>query len=216
MKDYSDINKEAFEELAPEYNKRWEIYLKHQEKILTPLQDYLRSTFKGPIKILDTGCGVGLDLYLFSRKNFQTYGIDFSPRMVRYAKKNSPLSKLLVADFLHDDISGGPFHAILMDAFIHLFPQKDTTHLLEKARFLLINDGYLYIATTSQKTRPKEKEGYFMKQDYNKPVERFRRFWTKKELLKIIRQSGFTIKSFYKDYEPVFKKTWMNIIAQKR
>ena len=98
-----------------------------------------------------------------------------------------------------------------MDAFIHLFPKKEVPVVLEKVKSLLLPNGFGLICTT-QNEHPSE--GYFKKVDYNNSVKRFRKFWTKQELLDIIEQTGLKVVDLYLDVDPTFPKTWMNAIFQ--
>lgn len=212
MKEYLEQNKKSFETLAQEYQGRWRKYLGHQEKVLKPFKDRLRRQFNDPIKILDVGCGVGLDLYILANHGFQTYGLDFSPKMVSYARRNSPISRVIVADFLDETIND-KFQGIVMDAFLHLFPSSDTAAVLARVKTLLVPGGYGLICTTLSE---ESKEGYVEKSDYSKAVRRFKKFWTKEELIETLEINGLKVIDFYTDYEENFNKHWMNVIFQNQ
>ena len=123
MKDYVGANKRAFSKLAPQYNKRWRTYLAHQEEVLKPFEKRLRSEFQGQIRVLDIGCGVGLDLYILSQHRFDVHGLDICPEMVGYARENVSDAHVSQGDFLNGSIDD-VFNGVVMDAFLHLFPKN--------------------------------------------------------------------------------------------
>ncbi len=209
MKDYIGVNKSAFNELAHEYNERWRKYLGHQEVVLNPFEEKLRRNFETPIKVLDVGCGVGLDSYILTEHGFQVYGIDIAEKMIEYARQNVPRMKFEEADFL--TYQNGQFHGLVMDAFLHLFPKEEVPTILNKVRSFLVQGGYGLICTTKGK---KSREGYFEKEDYSSKVKRFRKHWTEQELKDTFEQNGLRIVDFYTDHEQVFNKTWMNALFQ--
>ncbi len=211
MKEYLKINKKVYENLAPEYDKRWRVYLEHEKAVLKPLESRLKKEFDIPISVLDVGCGVGLDSYILSKNGFVVIGIDFSPKMLSFAERNVPSVKFVDIDFLEDDFEGN-FQGIILNAFIQLFPKRDVSIILEKVKSLLVKDGYCLISITKDE---ESKEGYMEKIDYPGNLKRFRKFWTKKEIIEILEQGGFKIVEYYEDYEKNFKKNWMNIIFQK-
>ncbi len=212
MKDYVKTNKEAFESLASQYNERWRLYLEHQEQVLKPLIERLQTAFDGKIKVLDVGCGVGLDLFLLDQYGFQVYGLDISSRMGGPARKNVPRAEVFEADFQNEPITG-QYHGIVMDAFLHLFPKRDVPEILSKAKTLLMSGGYGLICTTKNET---SKEGYFEKDDYIGSVKRFRTFWNEEELREILEQNDLDVVDFYTDTEKHFDKVWMNVIFQAK
>lgn len=211
MKKYIEVNKRAYGILAEEYNLRWKKYLKHQRTVLRPFEELLKTRFEKPIKVLDLGCGVGLDSYILTQDGFKVHGLDISQKMTRFARVNAPLAEFQTGDFLKSRFLK-KFHGIIMDAFIHLFPRKEINSVLRKVKDILHDEGIVLICATESKFA---KEGYFKKPDYKKTIKRFRRFWTNKELIQTLNKTGFRVVRVYKDYEPVFKKNWVNVIFKK-
>src|SRR3989344_1361245 len=146
MRDYIETNKSAFNRLAHEYNKRWRKYLGHQETVLSPFEKKLKQDFEAPIRVLDVGCGAGLDSYILTEHDFQVCGIDIAEKMVEYARQNAPRGSFEETDFF--TYSNGQFHGIVIDAFLHLFPKADVPLVLNKAKSLLVPGGYGLVCTT--------------------------------------------------------------------
>lgn len=207
MEEYVEINRKAYDKLSHQYNERWREQVSHQKAILEPFEKKLQKDFENPIKILDVGCGVGLDCHIFSSHGFQSCGIDISSEMIEYAKQNVPDGVFKTSNFL--EYSGGKFNGIIMDAFLHLFPLEDVPIVLNKVKKFLVTGGYGLICTTKCN---KSTEGYFEKTDYRGGVKRFRKFWTEHELKNIIVQSELEIVDFYIDHNEYSDKVWMNVI----
>jgi 2-polyprenyl-3-methyl-5-hydroxy-6-metoxy-1,4-benzoquinol methylase len=211
MRDYVEANKRAFSTLAPQYNERWRTYLGHQEEVLKPFEDRLKDEFEGQIRVLDIGCGVGLDLYILSQHGFNVHGLDICPEMVGYAQQNVPEAQVVVGDFLNgtlDDV----FNGVVMDAFLHLFPERDVPLVFDKVKSVLHHQGYGLICTTKS---DESKEGHFLKCDYRGKTRRFRKFWREDELRKSLQDNGFEICDFYEDHEETFDKVWMNVVFRQ-
>ncbi|MCH8012527.1 MAG: class I SAM-dependent methyltransferase [Candidatus Marinimicrobia bacterium] len=206
-----EINNEVYNILAPEYNEKMDLYTKHQMQVLKPFIDVLNENFKNDIHTLDVGCGVGLDLKIMNDHGFKTHGIDYSSKMVEYAKMNNPKSTILNSDFTSCDFDR-QFHGVLLDAFIHLFPKKEVEKIFKKINPVLLHKGFAFISTTKH-NHPRE--GLFKKEDYKSKIKRYRAYWSADELEMSINNFGFTIIKQYEDYETNFKKSWMNFIIQK-
>ena len=209
MRDYTETNKSAFNRLAHEYNERWRKYLGHQETVLSLFEEKLRQGFEAPIRVLDVGCGVGLDSHILTEHGFQIYGIDIAEKMIEYAKQNVPRAIFEESNFF--TYLNGQFQGIVMDAFLHLFPKEEVQTILGKAKSLLVSGGYGLICTTKN---DESVEGYFEKEDYNGRVKRFRKHWTEQELKDTLKQNGLRIVDFYIDHEQAFNKIWMNALFQ--
>lgn len=211
MKDYISINKETFDLLAEEYNTRWKDDLIHELNVLEPFIKRLKKIYHLQIKILDVGCGAGLESFIFSQNGFFVRGVDISPKMAAHAQQNVPSASITTGDFMQEEFKE-KFSGVCMASFLHLYPKKDVPPILNKAKSLLLPSGLLFVSTTRSKF---SQEGYFEKEDYIKRLKRFRKFWTREELLEILEQNGFKILTAYDDYNRKRKKEWLNVIAQK-
>lgn len=113
------------------YRARW---IEHHVLALTPTT-----------RVLDVGCGLASFLYyLKTRQGCQTYGVDISPAVVDYVRRqlNIPIYEGVLADA---DFAERSFDLITMWHFIEHDPEPVRT--LGRARDLLKRDGYLIVET---------------------------------------------------------------------
>ena len=80
MDEYKKVE-EWYSENADNYAKKAAVLLRKQLK-------YFISLLPKNGMILDVGCGPGHDTEYFAKEGFEAIGIDFSPGMIAYAKKN--------------------------------------------------------------------------------------------------------------------------------
>lgn len=213
MKNYIKKNQLSYDAVAHEYKERAFSYLESDEILLRPFFSLIDSKFpKTPCRILDLGCGCGLNLLMFSKKNYISVGIDISRKMLEAARSISPNSILINGDFLSDIFFDESFEAILSKASLHNFSKEDAIVVLNKAFRLLVPGGVFFVATTVSQ---QSEEGFFKKKDYKSPISRFRKYWTPTELEETIESAGFKISNKYYNDNIIYMKNWYNIIAVK-
>lgn len=162
-------------------------------------------------RMLDIGCGVGYTVEILTNLGMNAEGIDIAPAMIAYARKRSPESNFTVGDFLDVDYPTQTYDAVLLWAFIHLFPKDTALAIFKKAINILKPGGYILIGTTKSDIA---REGFEEKKDYANHVKRYRRHWTPQDLELVIEELGLTIIST-KDRTDEFGKLWMNYIVQR-
>lgn len=101
------------------------------------------------LKILDLACGPGLHSLDFARRGHSTYGIDFSPASIEWAKSQAAEPSLF-SEFIHDDIRATEFGegydlAILLFGEINVFTAEDLGLIARKARAALGTGGVLML-----------------------------------------------------------------------
>ena len=207
MKDYININRAAYNSLADEYNKRYLKYIRQQKQVLKKFIILLKRNFNVPIKILDVGCGVGINCKILEKEKIKCTGIDNAPKMIKYARKNSPQSRFILSNFLNYKRKS-KFQGIVLSSFLHLFPKNDLEKVFVKIKQVLDDNGFAFIAL---KLYSRNKEGLFLKESYNLKVKRFAKFWKKEDFIKKIEQH-FNIIYAGKGYGD---KKWHIFIVQK-
>ncbi|MFA6255386.1 MAG: class I SAM-dependent methyltransferase [Patescibacteria group bacterium] len=212
MKKYLRDNQQVYDQLAGEYQERLKKFIVRDLKIASPFINYLKHSFTRA-RVLDLGPGSGLNSAYFVQAGFKTTAIDISRKMLAIAKKTSPQTKFILADFLQYDFKNLKFEGVFAKAFIHLFPKKDAVLVLEKINRILVPKGVLFVATTFHQ---KSTQGYFIKKDYNQKLKRFRRQWAKKDLVQTLKNSGFIIKMIKTGYDASLDKKWINILTYKK
>lgn len=128
----------SYDRIAPKYDRlrrpkyRWEFRLFDRLEKLMPAGG----------RLLDLGCGVGINLNRFRDHGFRVGGIDQSPMMVRFARRRNPGAPIHVRDMRRPGFSAGQFDAILSTfALIHV-PQADQPQVFRHMHRLLKPGGH--------------------------------------------------------------------------
>ncbi len=208
---YIQINRAAYEALAAEYRLRIPADASRDPSIVKPFLDLL-GPCSGKCHVLDVGCGGGLNLALFVDAGCEATGIDVSPAMLRLARETCPRARLLEGDFLSFNFGTEVFDGVFAKAIIHLFTRADARRFLVRARALLTAKGILYVTTTINDAG---QSGLRPKTDYSKEVFRYRRVWTRNELVDAVESAGFVITRQGLNEESDRGKIWFNIWAIK-
>lgn len=132
--------KERYENLAKHYNDRLHLHIPNHKKILEPLIQLLNTNFQNP-KVVDLGCGVGLNSLILEQHNFDVTGIDYSENSINHAKANCPKSKFVHTDFL-DWHPEDKFHGLVAGSFLDKFHPELLPEVLDKLDYLLYPKGY--------------------------------------------------------------------------
>jgi len=218
---YIRINQICYDTLADEYYSKPNGFVvgKHiAETTIDKFESQNSIEKKDPriFRILEIGAGTGtIVAALNNNRRYKLYGIDFSKKMVEYAKKNCPRIEIVTRNILSiRDIpfEGGKFDVIIMAALIHLFPYKDAAKLLSRIKNWLNPNGLIYIDTTKESEfkdgEISEKEGYSIK------VHRLRARWTEERFEKLLSDCGFyTI--YRKNHEAHNGKIWLRRVVKK-
>lgn len=105
--------------------------------------------FKNKVKVLDLGCGDGLNAVFFDKyfPGMQYYGLDISKECIRQAEKTIQRSN--VSFNLYDGktipFDDNQFDIILIACVLHHVPYNKHYGLLKECRRILKKQGYLYI-----------------------------------------------------------------------
>jgi SAM-dependent methyltransferase len=114
--------------------------------------DYLERLVGGlekDLKILDLACGAGLHSLDLARRGHSTYGVDFSPASIKWAKSQAS-EQSLACEFVHSDIRTADFGeghdlAILLFGEMNVFTDDDLSLILLKAHAALDTGGVLML-----------------------------------------------------------------------
>ena len=207
--DYIEINKKAYDTLAFEYDTR-------EHEIDESFWHNIYNDIKMndiDLKLLEIGPGSGRNIKILKdyNSNIDITAVELSSNLCSVIKKNNPDIKLINDDILKVNLDD-EFDIIEAIATIHLFPKEDALKLLKKIYNLLKKDGFLIIGTTINEN---DEEGFYIKEDYNTKINRFRHKYTKQSFEKLLIDSGFKIYKPYIIEEKSRNKIWYDIVVKK-
>ncbi len=173
--------------------------------------EFLFDYAKKEEKVLDLGCGSGRFYRILEEKNTEYTGVDNSEKLITIAKNKYPEADFRVATAARMPFEDNHFDKIFSIAVLHHIPSKELRlKFLNEAKRVLKKDGLLIL--TVWKFWRKEECLRFIKYsilkmigksklDFNdvfepwgKKTERYYHWFSKKELEKLARESGFKIK----------------------
>ncbi|MAH39332.1 MAG: SAM-dependent methyltransferase [Dehalococcoidales bacterium] len=191
------VIRDIFDQIAPSwYNFRhWSIFTKELEVLAKRWQ-------KG--KLLNPGCAHGADFLPF-KHNFELYGVDFSPEMIKYAKKYALKFnlevKLKVADVRHLPYPDETFDwAISVATYHHIKGKAERQKALGELKRVLKPRGEAFI-TVWNRNQPKfwfkPKDIAIPWRQKSKTLYRYYYLFSYGELEKLVKEAGFQVlKSF--------------------
>lgn len=154
--------------------------------------------------LLNIGCAHGPDFLPF-RQNFELYGIDFSGKMLklarRYAAKFDFTTNLLVADARYLPFADAAFDwAISVATYHHIQGERERQTALAELRRVLKPGGEAFI-TVWNRWQPRfwlsSKEVAMPWRTQDITLERYYYLFSYPELEKLVKQAGFSVlKSF--------------------
>lgn len=194
------------------YNKNALLYANRYNLPCDHIDEFLDNVKRG--KILDVGCGPGINANHMHSKGFHVTGIDLSEGMIKLAQESFPYIEFVKEDMRYlDKIKYHPLDGILASySLIHL-PKEENRSTLVSLYKLLKPSGTIYISVQLGKSQ----EGYFTHP--LKPDERlFLKIFSGEEIMHLIEEFGFSIIKQYKR-EPAkgeFNFIKLMIIAKKK
>jgi tRNA (uracil-5-)-methyltransferase TRM9 len=190
------VNREVFDEIAPSWYN-----LRHWSRFPDELGALAKRWKRG--KLLNLGCGHGADFLPFKR-GFELYGVDFSPQMLKFARKYSEKFgfkvKLAQADVRKLPYPDAKFDWAISVATYHHLRRKEQRAALKELRRVLKPGGEAFI-TVWNGWQPrfwfKGKESEIPWHKGGKTLHRYHYLFSYPELERLAKKSGFVvIKSF--------------------
>jgi len=215
--------KELLNIVCKNYEKIAEGFSKTREKKLWPELIKLLKEVKSGDKILDVGCGNGRLIKAFEDKKVDYLGVELSPKLIEFARKNNPKHKFVVGDMLNlRSFSEYDFDYVTSIAVLHHVPGKRLQiDALRQIRNKIKNDGKIILTVWNLWENKKYKKMIFKffllklfkkhKMDFGDIVfdwrknkdeflsPRYYHAFRKSELKNIVKKSGLKIEKMYKD-----------------
>ncbi|MGY4893481.1 MAG: class I SAM-dependent methyltransferase [Candidatus Saccharimonadota bacterium] len=201
------LHADTYNSLADDYESRVETYRSVTTHALLPFI----SVLPAGSKVLDIGCAVGYVVEILRAHQLNAEGVDIADAMIEYARKRNPGVRFVVGDFLETPYEAGEFDAVVLYAFLHLFPKEIAIQCIERILTITKNNGVIFVGTTKSAT---SSEGFEEKSDYDSSAKRFRKRWTKEELEVLFSEHDLAILN-YEENTDEFGKVWMDFVVQK-
>lgn len=197
--------KKVWENIAPS----WNIY----KKIPSPTVKNFLKQING--NILDLGCGSGRNF--LKLKNSKIFAVDFSPKMIKYAKETANKKKINTSLYTMDasklDFPDNFFNGILCWALLHCIKGKNKRKkILKEIKRTLKPNGKLLISCWGKKSprlKNQKKECFVpwtIKENFKE--KRYTYIYDLSELKKELKDTGFFI-------EKIWEQRNINAICQK-
>lgn len=203
-KSYKIITKRAYSLVAGEFAKRDRLTVAESCDVQLALKKFIRLLPKGGT-ILDVGCGTGRDSAMLFRAGFKVLGIDFSKKMIEFAKKINPRVEYQAMDLENIKLED-KFDGIWANASLHHIPKSHLPLVLRKIGHLLVDNGVLFI-----KVKHGSRDELRTNFNYGRNITRWFAFYGVGELKKLVRAAGFKVLSV----KTTTKKEWVDIFARK-
>lgn len=113
------------------------------------------------VKILDLGIGTGLLTNELYKKGGKIYGVDFSKKMIKLAKKKIPNGIFYCCDFkfgLPDELKDVKFDYIVSSYAIHHITDEEKVKFIRELKNKLEENGRIILADVAFETKDKMKE----------------------------------------------------------
>lgn len=198
-----EANRRIFNEIADEFSES-------RKELWPELRELGKYAVSGD-KILDLGCGNGRLYELFSDKNVEYTGIDYSENLVRIAKKKYG-DKFIQGDILSLPFSEQKFDSVWAIAVLHMIPSKELRKCaVDEIKRVLKQGGRVIVVVWKLKSLLRKN---IFKDWRNTGRKRYYYKFSKRELRKLFEKSGFKIEEL-RYLKRNNKKTNILIIAKK-
>jgi len=182
---------------------------------LDELNDFVTLVKKsGGKKILDLGCGSGIQSKQLFQAGLEVIGLDLSPEMIREAKKKVPKAKFIIGDMTKMVFPRESFDGVFAQASLLHIPKELIPKVLRLVHRILKKNCVLYIAV---KEGVGERE--IIEERLDRRIKRFFSFFTKNEIINLLKEMKFEIletKRFRsKPSLGICKTVWINVFARK-
>lgn len=173
---------------------------------------FSESLFPGA-KVLDLGCGPGIETEKLVGKGFKVHGLDLSPGLLEIARKRIPDAVFTEANILEPlPYESDFFDGIFCKAALLHIPHKEIEPVLQEIRRILKDKGVLYISV-----KKGSGEKIIQENDYGYAYERFFSFWESKELEPIFEKFHFSVIEKSQDSHQTYNThTWLKYLLKKQ
>lgn len=164
----------------------------------------------GGQKVLDLGCGSGVQAKRLFDLGLEVIGLDLSPKMITEARKKVPGGKFIVGDMTKLQFNTNSFNGVYARASLLHIRKSLMPKVLRAICQILKSGGVLYLAVKEGKG-----EGEVTDTLHDKKVTRFFSFFKKRELEDFLENAGFKIIKSLRFQKDEASTTWLQVLARK-
>ncbi|MBC8434984.1 class I SAM-dependent methyltransferase [archaeon] len=191
--------------------KVWnKIAQKWEEMRKVPFEQDLEFIKKQKGKMLDLGCGSGRNFY--KKKDLEIYGIDFSKKMIGYAKESRIAKELKVMENEEIPYKNNFFDAAVCIAVLHCVETNKQREKMIKELFRVLKPKSEALITVWGKNEPRVKnrpqESFVPWTIGKRKYKRYTYLYKKEELENQLKKVGFEIVKSWENKN-------INVIVQK-
>ena len=205
------MKKFSYQKTIDVYNTLGRKYFSDSLKVIPAERESFSKLILPKAHILDAGCGGGRDAKYFVHKDFAVTGIDASKVFISIAKKEVPKATFNKMDVLKLNFPSQSFDAIWAEAVLLHLKRKDIPKALKSFYKILKPNGYLYVNVKKGKGEAQVKE------KLSGGHERFYTYFSKKEIIDLLKTQGFKIIYYgiFPDPHGRSDVKWISIWGQK-
>lgn len=177
------------------------------------IDDFLKEVAKDG-KVLDVGCGPGIDAGYMASKGYNVIGIDLSKEMIGLAKERFPRIEFRISDMRRLTFGSGSFDGVFVAYSLIHIPKNDVLGVIKSLHGFLKPNGVIYFAFHEGKSQE-----MFITEPLKPDEKMFLNVFSSDEIKRLIKEAGFSIIKEYQR-EPIKKEEFdfvkMFILARKQ
>lgn len=169
------------------YNKIAKAYADAFSKPSDYLDEFLELLPKNG-KVLDVGCGAGVDSNYADSKNFRVVGVDMSEQMLEIARSNNSSVDFRLEDVRNVEFGENEFDGIVASCSLIHIPKEEAPRTLKRLSSFLKPNGKIYISLQSG-----ESKEIFIDEPFKPDEKLFLNIFSFDEIKKLLIDEGFKI-----------------------
>ena len=164
----------------------------------------------GGMRVLDLGCGSGVQSMMLAAEGLKVVGLDLSSKMIKEAQRRVPSANFVVGDMTAMGFKNGSFDGVYARASLLHIPKSLIPKVLNEIKRVLKAGGILYLAV-------KEGDGEREVEDarHGKKVKRFFAFFREEEMRNFLGEGYFKINKIKKFLRKENSTPWLLVFAHK-
>ena len=141
-----EVTRETYNEIASEYTRNLKNpYLAGSEAYHEEAMDKFVALLPDKEhRVLDLGCGFGLDLGSFLERGLEIIGIDISEGMLALAQQRFPKIELHKMDMRQLNFNKGRFGGVWASHCLYHVPKRDIGRVIEQIKHVLVAQGAFF------------------------------------------------------------------------